>query len=47
MEEQIFWKTMNPARLHALYGAHFAPARQQAAPEPQKDVSLSEYLRGG
>ena len=47
MEEQIFWKTMNPARLHALYSAYFLPARPQAAPELQKAVSLSEYLRGG
>lgn len=43
MPEQDFWRTMNPARLHALFAARFGkPARE--APSGR---SLSEYLQGG
>lgn len=49
MEERLFWETMNPARLHALYNARFGlPKRTvKAEPESEKPLSLSEYLRGG
>lgn len=43
MPEQDFWQTMNPARLHALFAAHFGkPAR-----EAPSGSSLIDYLRGG
>lgn len=45
MDERIFWRTMNPARLHALFDARFGPLARKAEPAPQR--SLSEYLRGG
>lgn len=51
-EEKTFWKTMNPARLHALYdsvydlrGAALPPAKQ--SPEPPQPRSLRQYLMGG
>ena len=46
MDEDYFWRRMTPARLHALYDAHFG---QQAAPgeAEAKPRSLSEYLAGG
>ena len=50
-DERVFWKTMNPARLHALYNAYFSPVRRIAipagAPEPQGGKSLAAYLMGG
>ena len=44
MDEAIFWKTMNPRRLHALYSSWFGAAK---AKKPEKGGSLSEYLMGG
>jgi len=44
--EEIFWRRMNPARLHALFDARFRPGRK-AAPAGGGKQSLSEYLRGG
>lgn len=42
MPEAEFWRTMNPARLHALFAARFGkPAREAPG------RSLSEYLQGG
>lgn len=51
MEESVFWRQMNPARLHALYDAWFglqaAGSPQQPLPEPpKKKQSLYEYLSG-
>lgn len=43
MPEDVFWHRMSPARLHALYNAHFG----KQAKEPEAPKSLSEYLRGG
>ena len=43
MDERIFWRTMNPARLHALLDARFGQKKAQAP----ATRSLSEYLRGG
>ena len=45
MPEAAFWRTMNPARLHALFDARFGLTAQRSDPSPQR--SLSEYLRGG
>ena len=51
--EQSFWRTMNPARLHALFRAHFggrstqAPQASPAARRREEPRSLSEYLMGG
>lgn len=42
MDEATFWRTMNPARLHALFNARF---QATAAADPPR--SLSEYLMGG
>lgn len=53
MPEDDFWRRMNPARLHALYTAHFR--QESPSPEDSRGIradgsrvgSLSEYLRGG
>lgn len=46
MDERLFWTTMNPARLHALYNARFE--REEAPPAaPEQRKSLSAYLMGG
>lgn len=51
--EKSFWKTMNPARLHALFHAYFdgrstqAPQSSPAARQRDEPRSLSEYLMGG
>ena len=49
MDEQTFWKTMNPARLHALFSAHLQLKRDQAEasqPKPEQQ-SLSAFMMGG
>ena len=46
MDEEHFWRRMNPARLHALYDAHFG-LKEPAPPAEEQPRSLSEYLRGG
>lgn len=48
-DERTFWKTMNPARLHALFAAYDGLNRDQAAASAEKPVemSLSAYLMGG
>ena len=46
MDEDIFWRRMTPARLHALYDAHFGLAERPDKTEG-KPRSLSEYLAGG
>ena len=51
-DEKTFWKTMNPARLHALFDAQYGrpdsgqpPGKnQQENPQPR---SLRQYLMGG
>ena len=49
--EEIFWRRMNPARLHALFNAYFRPAGTREDRGLRADGktygSLSEYLRGG
>lgn len=45
MDERLFWKTMNPARLHALFNARFSESSQAGPSKPAR--SLSEYLMGG
>ena len=47
MPEKIFWREMNPARLHALYSARFRAAEKPAVREAREQPGLSEYLRGG
>lgn len=47
MPEKIFWRNMNPARLHALYSARFPAADKPATREAGEQPGLSEYLRGG
>ena len=44
--EEIFWRRMNPARLHALFDARVQFLRETKKQEPAK-MSLQEYLRGG
>lgn len=47
-DEQIFWRTMNPARLHALFDAWFRPKKTALSPAGQdEEMSLSSYLMGG
>ncbi|MBO7670162.1 MAG: hypothetical protein J6S60_06185 [Oscillospiraceae bacterium] len=48
-DEQIFWRTMNPARLHALFDARFRPNKRTALSPSRQDeeMSLSSYLMGG
>jgi len=52
MPEELFWKTMNPARLIALYNAHFGAERRAGQEKPAqsetpKGFSLSGYIQGG
>ena len=56
MDEGVFWKTMNPARLCSLFDAHFRPRhRREISQSLQKgektpengEISLSAYLMGG
>jgi len=48
MDEETFWRRMNPVRLHALYSAHFGlPKEPPKVEQEEKPISLSEYLRGG
>ena len=51
-DEKTFWRTMNPARLHALFNAYSEYHRPQraAAPSPapqDEERSLSAFLMGG
>lgn len=47
MPEELFWETMNPARLQALYTAAFPPRERAAAPKPAPEgIGLGQYLRG-
>lgn len=48
-DEKTFWRTMNPARLHALFDARFRPNKRTAlSPAGQdEEMSLSSYLMGG
>lgn len=52
MDERIFWRSMNPRRLHALFSAYFRrqTGTTQAAAAKQSDTqtrSLAAYLMGG
>ena len=48
MDEETFWRRMNPARLYTLYTVHFGLPKETPKTEPEeKPISLSEYLRGG
>lgn len=43
MDEAVFWRTMNPRRLHALFDAWFNGSKK-----PQRaKMGLSKYLMGG
>jgi len=50
-EERTFWRTMNPARLQALFTAYFTPKHRAAAqkdkPKPQEQRSLAAFFLGG
>ena len=49
-EESVFWRSMNPMRLHALYNSYFKQRQPREIPEAapaDKPKSLAEYLRGG
>lgn len=51
MPEEIFWKTMNPARLYSLFEAHFRPKhKRESSHSLQKGekpgFSLYSYLTG-
>ena len=49
-DERTFWRTMNPARLHALFDAYLAPPKSNAklrtALQPE-ERSLAAFLMGG
>lgn len=48
--ETAFWRTMNPARLHALFRAYFRTRQAPASPAPAGAggrQGLLEYLQGG
>lgn len=48
LDEDIFWKTMNPARLHRLYDSYFGRTKKtELRKQEEKPKSLSAYLRGG
>lgn len=48
MDEETFWRRMNPARLYTLYTVHFGLPKEAPKTEPEeKPISLSAYLRGG
>lgn len=46
-DEKVFWKTMNPARCHALYGALFQSPKSQKTSAQSEPRSLLAYLKGG
>ena len=49
-KEEVFWLTMNPRRLHALFNARFNRSGIQAhspAPAQKTERSLMQYLMGG
>lgn len=46
MPEELFWRTMNPARLSALFSARFSQKAGTAA-QSAGSGSLSKYLMGG
>ena len=51
-DEKTFWKTMNPARLHALFDSYYdrADAIRPPGKYPQENPqprSLRQYLMGG
>ena len=48
-DERIFWKTMNPMRLHALFNAYasFRHGTEQKPKEKEKPQSLAEYFMRG
>lgn len=58
-EEKVFWKTMNPCRLHALFDAQFLPAKRTGTKQTGSryvdfdtpagnDRGLADYfMRGG
>ena len=52
MDEELFFYSLNPARLHTLYDAHFSPMQPQPEPEPApqpkaRKGSFAEFLMGG
>lgn len=50
MPEPQFWRTMNPAKLTALYDAQFNVGREGAQRQELKQEqkqSLRDYMRGG
>lgn len=56
MDENLFWKKMNPARLCSLFDAHFRPRYRREIsqslqtgenPLENGEISLSAYLMGG
>lgn len=40
-DEQTFWKTMNPRRLHALFNARFRPMRNAQYTRDAVDRTIS------
>ena len=51
LDEQLFWRTMTPARCMAIYREHFrlaSPDRHRAIPESAGPrPSLSQFFMGG
>lgn len=49
MPETQFWRTMNPAKLTALYNAQFGAGERREPPQREKKPkqSLRDYMKGG
>ena len=50
-DEPTFWRTMNPARLQALFTSYFSlrhrAAEAKSESKPQAEMGLAAYLMGG
>lgn len=50
-DEKTFWRTMNPARLHALFNAYLRPKAHKETARPSdpapEERSLAAYFMGG
>jgi len=45
-DERVFWRTMNPVRLHALYSALY-PQNKRSEANAEQPQSLLQYFMGG
>lgn len=47
MEERVFWETMNPRRLHALFNARFRAAKSAHSSRTSRYVNLDTPAGSG